>query len=90
MNDDSSDSLDQLLGDWAASRAADEEHARQLSNQILAAARGPTGQVAAGSATDAADRLVQRPLNRAGGAIERQFFRLSFNALELRFDHELV
>jgi hypothetical protein len=42
MNDDSSDALDQLLSDWAASRVADEEHTRRLSNEILAAAREQT------------------------------------------------
>jgi hypothetical protein len=39
MNIESPDELDRLLGDWAASREADERHTSRLANQILAAAR---------------------------------------------------
>ena len=39
MNGDSKDALDQLLGDWAASREADEEHTRCLADRIVSAAR---------------------------------------------------
>ena len=39
MTDNAPDKLDQLLGDWAASRAADAQHTSRLANQILAAAR---------------------------------------------------
>jgi len=39
MNIESPDELDRLLGDWAASREADEQHTLRLSNRILAAAR---------------------------------------------------
>ncbi|MBI2480597.1 MAG: hypothetical protein HYV60_18820 [Planctomycetia bacterium] len=38
MNIESPDELDRLLGDWAASREADDRHASRLANQILAAA----------------------------------------------------
>ncbi len=39
MNDESQDGLDQLLGDWASSREADDQHTSRLANQILSAAR---------------------------------------------------
>jgi hypothetical protein len=39
MSSDSHDPLDQLLVDWAAARTADDEHTRQLSGQIISAAR---------------------------------------------------
>lgn len=38
MNE-SPDALDRLLGDWAASREASEQHTRHLTDQILATAR---------------------------------------------------
>lgn len=56
MSKDSQDSLDQLLGDWAASRQASGDHARRLSAQILTAARDKLDSCTTTS------RFVERPV----------------------------
>jgi hypothetical protein len=50
MNTESPDELDRLIGDWAASREADEQHTSRLANQILAAARNKPVPASIGAA----------------------------------------